>query len=247
MLSTAYFGIGSKVGAKNREAWALESGNINIEEISSTYCFLVSQSSIHIPQSHIPYTYFQMNIKFIKYPSWKLHFHLPALSLLPTATKEISLLSRRRGAFVQPIWPYRKLVRNVLNTDAVPASNTSPLPSLITTTIPRSGPKGTFFGISDIAPNASTPFHRTATLDYMVVLKGDIVARRDDGVEKTIREGEMMVQMGSIHACVNKADQRCWVLFVVMAAEKVVLKDGKGFFPMSLFSEKVELCICKGA
>jgi hypothetical protein len=53
--------------------------------------------------------------------------------------------------------------------------------------------------------------------------------------ETTIREGEMMVQMGMIHGWVNKTDQWCRMLFVMLAAEKVVLKDGKvledAFFP----------------
>lgn len=69
----------------------------------------------------------------------------------------------------------------------------------------------------------------------MVVLKGEIVARLDDDVETTIREGEMMVQRGTIHAWVNKTDQWCRMLFVMLGAEKVVLKDGKvledAFFP----------------
>jgi quercetin dioxygenase-like cupin family protein len=135
-----------------------------------------------------------------------------------------------------PFGPTGSQFATLFHTDAVPASNTAPLTSLVTTSIPRSGPKGTFFGTSDMAPNGVTPFHRTTTLDYMVVLKGEIVARLDDGVEKTIREGEMMVQMGSIHAWVNKTDQWCRMLFVMMAAEQVVLKDGTvledAFFPV---------------
>ncbi len=34
----------------------------------------------------------------------------------------------------------------------------------------------------------------------MVVLKGEIVLRVDGGVEEVVREGEMAVQRGNIHA-----------------------------------------------
>lgn len=63
-------------------------------------------------------------------------------------------------------------------------------------------------------------------MDYCVVLKGEIVARLDEGVEKTIKEGDVMVQMGTIHAWLNKSDQWCRMLFVMLDAEKVVTKDG---------------------
>ncbi len=126
-----------------------------------------------------------------------------------------------------PFGPKASQFTTLFTSDAVPASNTAPLPPLVTSSIPRPGPKGTLFGTTDMAPHATSPFHRTSTLDYMVVLKGEIVARLDDGVETTIKEGEMMVQMGTIHAWENKTDQWCRMLFVMLAAEKVVLKDGK--------------------
>jgi quercetin dioxygenase-like cupin family protein len=61
----------------------------------------------------------------------------------------------------------------------------------------------------------------------MVVLKGEIVLRLDDGEEVTIREGETAVQRGTIHAWVNKTDEWCRLLFVMLEAERVVLKNGK--------------------
>jgi quercetin dioxygenase-like cupin family protein len=135
-----------------------------------------------------------------------------------------------------PFGPNSGQFTTLFTTDSEPASNTAELPSLITTTIPRPGPKGSYFGTSDMPPGAESPFHRTVTVDYMVVLKGEIVARLDDGVEKTIKEGEMMVQMGTIHSWLNKSDKWCRMLFVMLPAEKVVMKDGKvldeAFFPV---------------
>ncbi len=103
--------------------------------------------------------------------------------------------------------------------------------------IPRPKPKGTVFGTSDMPPYATSPFHRTTTVDYMVVLKGEIVVRLDDGVEATVKEGDMLVQRGTIHSWINKTDQWCRMLFVMLDAEKVVLSDGQvldAFFPVKL-------------
>jgi quercetin dioxygenase-like cupin family protein len=126
-----------------------------------------------------------------------------------------------------PFGPTGSQFATLFTTDAVPASNTVDLPPLLTTAIPRPGPKGTIIGTSDIAPGSESPFHRTVTLDYGVVLKGEIVARLNGGVEKTIKEGEIIVQMGTIHSWINKSDQWCRMLFVMLPAEKVVLKDGR--------------------
>jgi len=69
----------------------------------------------------------------------------------------------------------------------------------------------------------------------MVVLKGEIVLRVDGGEEVRIGEGEMCVQRGNIHSWINKTDQWCRMLFVMLDAEPVKLEDGKvledAFFP----------------
>lgn len=43
-------------------------------------------------------------------------------------------------------------------------------------------------------PDAKVYMHRNASLDYMVVLKGSIVAVLDNGVEKSLSEGDVFVQ-----------------------------------------------------
>ncbi len=135
-----------------------------------------------------------------------------------------------------PFGPNGGQFTTLFTTASEPASNIAELPSLTTTSIPRPGPKGSYFGTSDVPPGGVSPFHRTVTVDYMVVLKGEIVARLDNGVEKTIKEGEMMVQMGTIHSWLNKSDDWCRMLFVMLPAEKVVTKDGQvldeAFFPV---------------
>jgi quercetin dioxygenase-like cupin family protein len=66
----------------------------------------------------------------------------------------------------------------------------------------------------------------------MVVLKGEIVLRLNHGAEVTIREGETMVQRGTIHSWINRTDQWCRMLFVMLDAEPIELKDGRVLGPV---------------
>lgn len=55
-----------------------------------------------------------------------------------------------------------------------------------------------------------TVMHRTRTLDYMVVIEGEIVLILDDS-EVTLRPGDVAVQRGTNHAWENRTDKvtRC--------------------------------------
>jgi quercetin dioxygenase-like cupin family protein len=68
--------------------------------------------------------------------------------------------------------------------------------------------------------------HRTESIDYAVVLSGEIVLTLDGGEEKTVGVGEFIVQAGTNHKWANRAAGPCRILFVMVAAEKIVLRDG---------------------
>jgi quercetin dioxygenase-like cupin family protein len=109
---------------------------------------------------------------------------------------------------------------------SVPVSNTDPV-SVPVNAIPRCAPGGTLFAVSDFPPHYSAPMHRTVTIDYAVVLSGEIVLLLDGGEEKTLRVGDMLVQQGVNHEWCNRGDVPCRVLFVLVSAKKVVLADGR--------------------
>jgi quercetin dioxygenase-like cupin family protein len=69
--------------------------------------------------------------------------------------------------------------------------------------------------------------HRTQSLDYIVVVEGEIVLRLDGGEERTVRRGECVVQGGVNHEWVNCGDGVCRMVVVMVGAEKVVLGDGR--------------------
>ena len=57
--------------------------------------------------------------------------------------------------------------------------------------------------------------HRTETIDYAIVLSGEIVMLLDEG-EVTLRAGDILVQCGTNHAWVNRSDAPAMVVFVLI-------------------------------
>jgi hypothetical protein len=102
-------------------------------------------------------------------------------------------------------------------------------------------PKGHIFRIVEYAPDAVrkaaleksgapshhyTPgqrhfgFHKTDTIDYAVVLEGEIYALMDEG-ETLMKKGDVLIQRGTSHAWSNRTDKPCKVAFILIDAEPV--------------------------
>ena len=62
--------------------------------------------------------------------------------------------------------------------------------------------------------------HRTRSLDYVVVISGEIWSVLDEG-EVALNAGDVMVQRGTNHAWANRSDQPCLVAFVLMDAAPI--------------------------
>lgn len=60
--------------------------------------------------------------------------------------------------------------------------------------------------------------HRTETIDYGIVLEGEIVLIMDDG-ETTVRAGEIVIQRGTNHGWANRSDRNCRIVFVLIDGE----------------------------
>ncbi len=108
---------------------------------------------------------------------------------------------------------------------SVPVNNADPAQQY-PNTVPRCPPNGVIFCISNIAPHFTVPMHRTLSLDYAIVLSGEIVMRLESGEEKTVKAGEFIVQGGVNHQWVNKSDEVCRLGCVVVSAETIKLPDG---------------------
>ena len=60
--------------------------------------------------------------------------------------------------------------------------------------------------------------HTTATVDYGIVLSGEVVLELDDGAERTVRAGDVVVQRATRHAWRNRSDADCVVAFVLISS-----------------------------
>jgi quercetin dioxygenase-like cupin family protein len=59
--------------------------------------------------------------------------------------------------------------------------------------------------------------HKTDTVDYAIVLTGEIWALLDDD-ETLLRAGDTLVQRGTNHAWSNRGDRACLVAFILVSA-----------------------------
>lgn len=67
--------------------------------------------------------------------------------------------------------------------------------------------------------------HRTETIDYAIVLSGEIVMVMDD-CDVVLKAGDVLVQCGTNHAWSNRSDAPCVVAFVLIDGEfEPVLKQ----------------------
>ena len=76
---------------------------------------------------------------------------------------------------------------------------------------------GTRFAIIDFPPGNTAHMHRTETIDYVIVLEGEIEMDMDDS-SVTLKAGEVMVQRGTNHAWANRSKSRARVAFVLIDA-----------------------------
>ena len=69
---------------------------------------------------------------------------------------------------------------------------------------------------ANIVEDARHPFmHRTDSLDYAVVLKGEIFMLLDE-TEVHLRAGDVVIQRGTNHAWSNRGSESCIIAFVLL-------------------------------
>lgn len=79
---------------------------------------------------------------------------------------------------------------------------------------------GSIFRIIEYSPGVATRMHRTDTLDYVVVMSGEIDMRLDDGSEVHLNAGDVLVQRGTCHDWINRGDSPCVIAFVLLDAKR---------------------------
>ena len=74
--------------------------------------------------------------------------------------------------------------------------------------------------VRDLANKRHPGFHKTDTIDYAIVLNGEIFALMDEG-EVLLKAGDVLIQRGTNHAWSNRTDEPCCIAFVLIDAEPV--------------------------
>jgi mannose-6-phosphate isomerase-like protein (cupin superfamily) len=112
----------------------------------------------------------------------------------------------------------------IWSTGSFPADNASALDGAARP-VASTDPHGSVFRIVEYAPGVAPRNHRTESIDYAVVMAGEI-DMEIDGATVHLRQGDALVQRGTIHNWENRGSVPCVIAFVLIAA-KPVERDGR--------------------
>ena len=117
-----------------------------------------------------------------------------------------NVISRRAGQQSTVIWATDRTPPNLEALNDLS-------PDVKSTTVAN----GTVFRVSRFEPGVAPRNHRTASMDYAVVLSGQIDMELDDGEVVNLRAGDVLVQRGTVHNWTNPGTEPCIIAFVLMA------------------------------
>jgi quercetin dioxygenase-like cupin family protein len=107
----------------------------------------------------------------------------------------------------------------VWTTDTQPASNDGDFDgSTRKTGTTLSG--GSVFRVVEFGPGVVPRNHRTDSIDYAVVMSGEIDMDLD-GVVVNLKAGDVLVQRGTIHNWINRGKEPCVIAFALIDARPV--------------------------
>ena len=75
-------------------------------------------------------------------------------------------------------------------------------------------------GVGDHGGARHPGMHRTRSIDYAIVLEGEIEMLLDEG-EVHLQAGDVLVQQGTNHAWVNRGTTPCRIAFVLIDAKEI--------------------------
>lgn len=78
--------------------------------------------------------------------------------------------------------------------------------------------QGSVIRIVDMLPGKESPMHRTNSIDYGIVMSGEVELELDDGRKTTVREGGVIIQRGTNHLGRNVTDKPCRIAFILIEA-----------------------------
>jgi len=122
-----------------------------------------------------------------------------------------NLVSSRTGATACVVW----------TTEGFPVDNTGEEDAGLRKT-GTTLDNGTVFRILELAPGVTPRNHRTDSIDYAVIMSGEVDMELDDA-KVHLKAGDVLVQRGTIHNWVNHGTEPCVIAFVLIAAKPVTV------------------------
>src|SRR6266568_6226048 len=119
-----------------------------------------------------------------------------------------NIVSNRPGASGCVVW----------TTDTIPAGNSGDFDGAarkVGTTLPG----GTVFRVIEFSPGVAPRVHRTDSIDYAVVISGEIDMELEKGTEVHLKAGDVLVQRGTVHNWINRGKAPCVIAFVLVDAK----------------------------
>lgn len=87
---------------------------------------------------------------------------------------------------------------------------------------------GSVIRVVDMLPGGESPMHRTNSIDYGIVLAGEVELELDNGAVEICKAGDVVIQRGTIHLWRNRSSsETCRIVFVLTESQGPYLLDGK--------------------
>lgn len=80
---------------------------------------------------------------------------------------------------------------------------------------------GSVFRILDFRPGVQKRAHRTDSIDYIIVMSGEIDMELEEGEEVHLKAGDVMVQRGTVHNWINRGTETCVLAVILIHANSV--------------------------
>lgn len=125
-----------------------------------------------------------------------------------------------QGGRAAPIWRTLDSLPTNDNNSSEDGGQRSLDPSINIGLVPSNGSN---CSATELAPGAVTPMHRTSSLDYDILVHGQVVLLMEDGTERLLdTPGDTVVMKGALHAWKNPSETTWarWVT-VLLSAEPV--------------------------
>ncbi|KAG5291714.1 cupin domain-containing protein [Histoplasma ohiense] len=108
----------------------------------------------------------------------------------------------------------------IWRTESFPAKVDGPWTDFNGSQIPLADSVGTIIRVVDFPPGPGF-MHRTVSIDFGIVLAGEIVLELDNGIKTTLEKDDVVVQRSTVHAWSNLTSEPARMLFAMLPAKPI--------------------------